>query len=105
MLTRPTNLFEKILLPIAFAVAVFGFYMIINTQGTDSWLKLIALFIWLMLIFLMVVAAANEDMKEELAIIIRDQSDELKSLKDLNVQLVEETKLLRTAFIKEPKKK
>lgn len=78
--------------------------MINGATTVEGWLKVVAVFIWLILIFLMIVAAANEDMKEELAIIIKDQSEELKSLNDLNKELVEETKLLRSALTPKGKK-
>ena len=51
---RKTNLFERILLPVAFIVGVVGFYMIYTAKSNGAWIELVAVFSWLILIFLMV---------------------------------------------------
>jgi hypothetical protein len=95
VIVRKINVFEKILLPIAFLVGIAGFIIIYNTQKTGQWFELIAVFSWLILIFLMIIAATNEDVKEELGIVIREQVDEIKMIKELNHDLLSEMKLLR----------
>lgn len=92
---RKLNLFEKILLPIAFIVGILGFYMLFSAQQSGAWLETIAVFLWLILIFLMIIAATNEDVKEELSLIVKDQIDETRIIKELNHDLVSEIKLMR----------
>lgn len=94
-LERKSNLFEKILLIIAFIVGIFGFIMILSAEKNNSWMPLITVFVWLILIFLMIIAATNEDVKEELALVIKEQSEEIKMIKELNHDLLAETKLFR----------
>ena len=95
VLKRQSNLFEKILLPVTFIVGVVGFIMLLSAQRTGAWLEISAVFLWLILIFLMIIAATNEDVKEELALIIKDQTEETKVIKELNHDLLSEIKLLR----------
>lgn len=92
---RKTNVFEKILLIIAFIVGIAGFFMLYSAGKTNSWIQLCAVFAWLILIFLMVIAATNEDMKEELGTIIKEQSEEVRMVKELNHDLLAEMKLMR----------
>jgi hypothetical protein len=44
---------------------------------------------------MMIIAAANEDVKEELSIIIKEQVDETRIIKELNHDLLAEIKLMR----------
>lgn len=92
---RQSNLFEKILLPVAFIVGIAGFYMIYTAQKTGAWIEVVAVFSWLILIFLMILAATNEDVKEEVALILKEQTEETKIIKELNHDLLAEIKLLR----------
>ena len=94
-LERKANLFEKILLVIAFIVGIAGFFMITSAEKNNSWIPLITVFVWLILIFLMIIAATNEDVKEELAMVIKEQSEEVRMVKELNHDLLAEMKLLR----------
>lgn len=93
--TRKSNMFEKILLPIAFIVGIGGFYMLYTAKQSGAWLEIIALFSWLLLIFMMIIAATNEDVKEELGLVIREQVDEIKIIKELNHDLLAEMRLMR----------
>lgn len=92
---RKTNLFEKIVFIVAITVGISGLYMIHNARSTESWLGIIAIFSWLTLIFIMILAATNEDMKEELAVIIKEHITETKVLKELNHDMLSELKLMR----------
>lgn len=69
--------------------------MISTSSGTEIWLKVISVFSWLILIFLIIIAAANEDVKEELGTVIKEQFDEIRTIKELNHDLLAEMKLLR----------
>ncbi|MBU0758016.1 MAG: hypothetical protein KKF44_08140 [Nanoarchaeota archaeon] len=103
---RKFNIFEKILVPIGFFVTGFGFYMLMQADAYHNdiaWLRLIAIFNWLILLLHMVSTAANEDMKEELSLIQKEHVDEIRLLRDINHDLLEEMKLLRIAFLKKKK--
>ena len=92
---RKTNLFERILLPIAFLVGIVGFYMIYTARTEAATFQLLAVFSWLILIFLMIIAATNEDVKEELGTIIKEHIDETRIIKELNHDVLAELKLMR----------
>jgi len=95
---RKINLFEKILLPVGIALTFFGFYFIFlasKTTTTDAWLKLNVIFSWLSMLFLVVVAATTEDMKEELGSIQKEHITEIKLLREIVHENINELKLLR----------
>lgn len=80
---RNPNLFEKILL-------VFGVFVIIISyvalhrmvvSGADSVDALQVIFLWLILLVMIIMTSVNENMKEELKIVIRNQHEEIKLLR------------------------
>lgn len=88
---RKSNFFERVLLVVGLVVIIVGFIFINKVFMSDAnlgWDMLQAIFLWLMLIVLIVLLATEEDVKEELAIIIKEHIEETKIMK-------EETKLLR----------
>ncbi|MEM3374064.1 MAG: hypothetical protein QXE31_02470 [Candidatus Woesearchaeota archaeon] len=98
MLSRKYNLFEKLLLPVGFGLTFFGFYLIflaekLNTQ--TAWIRLSAVFSWMILLFLIIISSATENMKEELLLIQKEHSSEIKLLRDITHEQLEEIKLLR----------
>jgi magnesium-transporting ATPase (P-type) len=81
---RKLNLFEKILLTIGIFVIIIGYFFVhglVLKQGM-SWDALQATFLWLILVVLIIVAAVNENMKEELKLVIVNQARELKLLRE-----------------------
>ena len=84
---RKTNAFEKILLAIGITLIIIGYaaiHRLFAVERVFSWELLQTTFLWLMMILLLILAAVNENMKEELKIIILQQHDEIKLLrKDL----------------------
>ncbi len=86
-----STLFEKLLLVVGIVVGIIGFRLLnaayMESPGL-SWQALIALFMWMMLIFLIILTDSSEGIKEELAIIIKEHVEETKLLR-------EEVKLLR----------
>jgi hypothetical protein len=89
---RKSTFFEKLLLLVGVIVGIVGFKLL-NAAYMDNpgltWLALIALFLWLILIFHIILTDSSESIKEELAIIIKEHVTETKLLR-------EEVKLLRT---------
>lgn len=98
MFGRKINVFEKLLLPVGIGLTFFGFYLIIlaDKVNTDvAWLRLSTVFIWMMLLFIIIVSATTEDMKEELGLIQKEHVTEIKILRELTHEQLQEIKLLR----------
>ena len=84
MYRRKINFFEKILLTIGILVIIIGYFFVysfVQKEGI-SWNALQATFVWLILVVLIILTAANENMKEELKIVIENQAKEIKLLRD-----------------------
>jgi len=97
---RKSTFFEKLLLIVGLAIGIVGFWMINNTFLQDpklSWQFLSAVFLWLLLIFMVILTDSNESIKEELGIIIKEHVEETKLLR-------EEVKLLNLSLTKKRKK-
>jgi hypothetical protein len=98
MFTRKINVFEKMLLPVGVGLTFFGFYLILLAEkvNTDtSWLRLVTVFVWMMLLFVVIMTAATEDMKEELGAIQREHVTEIKLLREMTHEQLQEIKLMR----------
>ena len=98
MLGRKINVFEKLLLPVGIGLTFFGFYLILLAGQTDTdsaWLRLTTVFSWMMLLFLVIVTATTEDMKEELGLIQREHVTEIKLLREITHEQLQEIKLMR----------
>ena len=83
-LKRDINLFEKILILAGFVIILFG-YMLINGPVLAEGINLNSLqviFLWLIPIVLIVIAAINENMKEELKMVVANQSKEMRMLRE-----------------------
>ena len=82
---KESNFFQKLLLFIGIAIGVFGFWLInkiyIN-EPVASWPFVIAIFLWLLLIFIVILTDSSESIKEELGAIIREHIQETKLLKE-----------------------
>lgn len=105
---RHINFFEVALLIIGLGVGFIGMWIITNQYNSEpvlTWDLFQTVFLWLMLIVVFILAATMEDVKEELAIILKEQVAETKILKDINKNLLEETKLLRDELRKPAKKR
>ncbi|MBN2421802.1 hypothetical protein JXB41_01130 [Candidatus Woesearchaeota archaeon] len=106
MFERKINLFEKIILVTGMLVVTFGFYLLIQADIISKdviWLRLIALFNWLILIIIMIVAATNVDMKEELSLISKEHVAEIRLLKEIVNDQLDEMKMLRHELSKKKK--
>ncbi len=105
-LFRKINFFEIVLLLVGIGVGVVGF-MIINSLYQSSpvlsWELFQTVFLWLLLIVLLILAATMEDVKEELAIIIKEQVQETRLLRKLNNSQLEELRLMRADMAKKKK--
>ena len=101
-------MFEKILLTVGLAVTIGGFYLINRTYASLpglSWVMIVAIFGWLILIILFVISSTSVDVKEDLSIIIKEQVAEIKLLKKIVKEQLEEIKLIRDDLKKRRKKK
>jgi hypothetical protein len=103
---RKLNFFELVLLLVGIGVGVVGFLMINRQYQEDlslTWELYQTVFLWLLLIVMLILAATMEDVKEELAIVIKEHIEETRLLRDINKELLSETQLLRADLT--PKKK
>jgi len=83
---RIPNLFEKILLVIGVLVIIVG-YGVINrvmqiTGGGFNWETVNGIFLWLILIALVILLSVEENMKEELKMVLENQAEEAKLLRE-----------------------
>ena len=84
MYTRKPNLFEKALLFVGIAVLMAGYGFIhwqVVREGFNS-SSLILVFLWLMLVALIIIAAANENLKEEMKQLIEVHLQETRLLRE-----------------------
>jgi hypothetical protein len=83
-LNRKINFFEKVLVLTGFFAILIGYLLIqgpVMAEGiTLNSLQVI--FLWLILVVLIIIAAINENMKEELKIVVANQSKEMRLLRE-----------------------
>jgi|TARA_B100002003_G_C14063743_1_gene511983 hypothetical protein len=81
---RKINLFEKVLLCIGILVILMGYFFVYGMVAKEglSWSALQTTFLWLILIVMIILAAVNENMKEELKMVINNQVKEMQLLRD-----------------------
>ena len=92
------NNFEKILFIVGLAATFMGFYLINKVFVTDpylNWSLLQAIFLWLMLLFIIILTDSNESIKEELREVIKEHMEETKLLKQISNEQLQQIKLLR----------
>jgi len=90
---RRINFFEVVLLIVGISVGVIGFMMINSQYQQDpvlSWELFTSVFLWLILIVILILAATMEDVKEELAIVIKEHIKETKLLKEISNSQLEQ---------------
>ena len=101
---RQVNIFEWILLPVGVIIAALGLWLIQRelaiTGYKIGWEVFSAVFSWLILIFLIILTAVNENQKEELGVVIKEHAEETRLLKKILQDQLTETKLLREEFKK-----
>jgi len=84
-MARTFNFFEKIILVIGIIIVVLGYFMIqkafVASGNVTTWDSVSTVFLWIMVILLLIILAANENVKEELKGIAINQMRELKLIK------------------------
>lgn len=81
---RPPNIFEKLLLAIGLIVVIVGYGLIhslVAKQSAISWDLVITVFLWFVLIIMIVITSVTENLKEELAEIIKKETEKLRMLR------------------------
>ena len=85
MRPRQFTFFEKVLLFIGVFLVLMGYFMIQKmisaTGGVLSWESIMSVFLWVLVILVLIILAANENVKEELKWIQNNQINELKLIK------------------------
>lgn len=82
---RTPNFFERILLIIGVLVIIVGYGIIRRVSditGTFGWEAVAVIFLWLILISVVILLAVSENMKEELKIVLENQFEEIKLLRE-----------------------
>jgi len=95
---KETNWFERILLLLGLFIIVIGFNMINALFQADTrltWSLIQAIFLWLILIFMIIVVDSNESVKKDLKAVIQEQVVETKLMQNIARAEVEELKLLK----------
>jgi len=98
MFGRKINVFEKLLLPVGIALTFLGFYLILLAEQANNliaWYRLGTVFSWMILLFLVILTATSEDMKEELTLVQKEHITEIKLLKEIANEQLKEIRLLR----------
>ncbi|MFH1400987.1 MAG: hypothetical protein ABIH41_05705 [Nanoarchaeota archaeon] len=94
---RKSNFFERILLIVGLGVILLGFHFInsiYTSNNVELWGLVHAVFLWLLLIIMVVMLATEEDVKEELAMIMRSHMEETRLMKEEVRYLKEDTSIL-----------
>ncbi|MFT4310783.1 MAG: hypothetical protein ACMXYC_04070 [Candidatus Woesearchaeota archaeon] len=93
---RKTNVFERLLLLVGISLGVIGFYMVnLVYEASGKVLTaeiLMMVFIWLILIFIMILCAINENQREELNLLLIEHIKEVRALHEINHQLMQDHK-------------
>jgi len=96
---RNSTFFEKFLMFLCFGVGVAGYYFInklfLASGRLLTWDMVIAIFLWLILLFTIIQSSVSEDMKEELGDILKEQIIQAKLTQEIYKEQSEEIKLLR----------
>ncbi|MEM4336948.1 MAG: hypothetical protein QXG86_03010 [Candidatus Woesearchaeota archaeon] len=83
---RTPNFFERVLLVIGALVIIVGYGVIRRvwelTGKNFGWEIVTTIFLWLILIALVILLAVSENMKEELKIVVENQLNEIKLLRE-----------------------
>ena len=81
---RKPNVFEKLLLVVGIIAVIVGYGLILKLVLVENILSydvIIAIFLWLIIILLIVLAAVAENVKEELRYLIIDETEKIKILR------------------------
>lgn len=83
MKLRDPNVYEKILLVLGILVLMIGFSFIQKVSAVIGfgWELLFLIFAWLILVTLIIILSAAENIKEELKMVAENQLGELKLLR------------------------
>ncbi|MCK5283393.1 MAG: hypothetical protein KAK00_08355 [Nanoarchaeota archaeon] len=82
---RKPNFFEQVLLVMGVLVIAAGYFfahLMIVKHGLDSFEASISFLVWFGLVILIILTAVSENSKEELKIIIKQQNDEMRLLRE-----------------------
>ena len=82
---RQPNVFEYVLLIIGILAAAVGYLLVHSMMleyGLRSYEVTVGLLLWFIVIILIILTAVSENSKEELKIVIKQHSDELKFLRE-----------------------
>jgi hypothetical protein len=98
-------MFEKMLMLIGIAIVLIGMYVLHDTYSNHGWsIELINTgFLWLILLAICIMCAILENAREELSILVSENSAELRILRQISAEQAQELKLF-SAMEKKQKK-
>jgi len=104
---RKISIFEILLLTVGLGIIGAGIYIfnLISSQGTGLYESVVFITLWLLLVFLVVVCAITENSREELGVIVNENSKEIKLLREISKEHLDEIKLLRQVLTPQKKLK
>ena len=103
MQERKINFFEKLLLPVGAFLSLLGIYLIWLSSRNETligWARLIAVFLWAILLFVIILVAVLENVKEELSIIQNEQTTEIQILREIAHDQLQELKSVKQSLSK-----
>jgi hypothetical protein len=103
-MARKITFFEKAILLVGVAIAFLGIFTLSSplVWGPAAQVIMIVL-LWLILLVLIISLAIGEDVKEELGDIIRDEAEQIKLLKSIAHEQLQEIRLLTEINLAEKK--
>jgi len=81
---RTPTIFEKLLLVVGIVVVIMGYGMIHKLALMDnalSWDMIISIFMWMLVILLIVMAAVTENVKEETRAVLEREIEKIRLLR------------------------
>lgn len=103
---RKVSVFEILLLIVGIGIIAAGIYIfnLLLAEGYALLDYITFVILWLVLIFLLIMCAISENSREELGIIISENNKEIKLLRDISKEHLEEVKLMRESLSSKKKK-
>jgi len=102
---RKISVFELLLLVIGVTVIISGSIafniLIASGYGVYELVSFVAL--WLVVVFLVVICAISENSREDLGIIVKENSREIKLLRDISKEHLEEIRIAKASPLKKKK--
>lgn len=98
LIRRKTNLFEKLILLIGLIIVVGGLYLVTRISQLQNGITsdtFMAILLWLVLLFVVIIAAVSENAREDLSLLVHENSQEVRLLRQISHEQTQELRILR----------